>query len=756
MINEYYEGTPDVVYDTDTNATFRWSDDGTTCFGFFPVSLDNDYEFLMGHVMHRNLYEEAATKLMGKAIGVIEERHSDYIYWIEKQCYEKSYGLGRCWKNDYSSEYDYIISFWRLPNEEIIKEVIKHLGIDPKKCVLVEEDSQNMYEENVTVEDYILNGCSGYVEDGLEERNEPFKIDSRIEELIRSYNKPEETWQSMKEKEGWKTMAQRNSMIYQEGRINEYYTGNPDTVTELDDETYEVLRKWRYNDSSGISFGWFITSLDGGKEFVFGVDTSHYKLCKDIANKILGKAISSENITPLDIRDLTMAIYSLASFKGRTFEDAKVVTTWEKVSSPKLKEILDLIGGVEKYADYEYVFSGKKMGKLSVMDYINSNDTYLSQFEEEEISDETLYDSNWVSPSLLDMIREYNTPSSALAAKTSKLGNMTIAQYNSLIRQEGKKSKKTIKENNMKQNDEFSNYLDIMNEALKRNNFKAYEVARDMLDEAIGEMKHKEALLNEMKTNNFGILNHIFEQELPTLFKKNKKAVRNVIKTIKEDKNLLGEFNFYNVIKNQYNGDAALVAESNAVLDKLAEISVREIDLKTVIESNKKLKKVMFENGIVPSEFVDSESKALYESGHNILTKKKSASNMLQLIENYNVVCGYMDKHKGDKKNKNKNFDSLIEDFENKMKDTLNESEISFVQQITDFRTPIAEQRKEKLFNKFKNECINKINTMLNEDSDNLELKKLSEQINGMKFNNETIVKDIAKLLEIRDILMDD
>ena len=57
-----------------------------------------------------------------------------------------------------------------------------------------------------------------------------------------------------------------------------------------------------------------------------------------------------------------------------------------------------------------------------------------------------------------------------------------------------------------------------------------------MLDETINECKHEENLMNEMNTNNFGILNHIFENELPTLIKTNKKGVKNVIKTIKEDK----------------------------------------------------------------------------------------------------------------------------------------------------------------------------------------------------------------------------
>ena len=66
-----------------------------------------------------------------------------------------------------------------------------------------------------------------------------------------------------------------------------------------------------------------------------------------------------------------------------------------------------------------------------------------------------------------------------------------------------------------------------------------------------------------------------------------------------------------------------------------------------------------------------------------------------------------------------------------------------------------AEQRKEKLFNKFKNECITKVNEMIKEDSNNVELESLKKQLEEQKFNKDSIVQDIAKLLEIRDILLD-
>jgi hypothetical protein len=179
------------------------------------------------------------------------------------------------------------------------------------------------------------------------------------------------------------------------------------------------------------------------------------------------------------------------------------------------------------------------------------------------------------------------------------------------------------------------------------------------------------------------------------------------------------------------------------------------IDKDTIIESNRKLRKVLKENNVVPTEFIDEEYMKLYSAGHNILTKKQSLKNMVTLTESINSVENYMNKHKNDIVKEQVDPDKLIKEFKEKLKETLTESEMSFVQEITDWRSPIAEQKKEKLFNKFKNECIDKVNEMLKEDAGNVELEGLKKQLEEQKFNKDSIVQDIAKLLEIRDILLD-
>lgn len=769
-ILEYFEGTPDAVYDTERGVTWRWDDEQGTCFGYFPISLDHDYELFVGSRNHMMLAEEAAKKLVGKALIKVMEKYPDYMSWITSQCWDNSYGLGRYW--DFGTpKYPNIMVFWYPPSSHLLKEIVTELGLDPSKFLLVTEDSQTELMENMTVLEYIEKGLNGSADAEVKKIKElPLKIDPKVQDIIRSYNQPTDSWQSRKEKEGWNSLAQRNAVLYQENRqrIDEYFRGDPDTIDIFDDNTDELVGDINYRSEGVISFGFFQTSLDNTeKEFIYKTDICHHDICKQLAENIIGKAMASEDIENSEIQDVAASIYSCAAYKGRIFLKANVFTTWNRVSSATLENLLNLMGGVDKWKDLIYLVprwwdenwetDEISQKNINVIEYIaqgigadESRDRHQMERDFKPLLDE------WI----VDTIREYNRPNSTLAAKTAKLGNMTIAQYNSLIHQEEKEPKQTIKENdiNMKNNnyqEEFSNYLNIMSEALQKDDYKAYEYVKAMLDEAIEDSKHEKELMNEMNTTNFGVLNHIFENELPTLIKTNKKAVKKVINTIKEDKNLLGQFNFYNVIKEKYNGKVAETLDSKTALEHIAKIVCEEIDAKTIKASNKKLKDVMIECGVKPTEFVDEESMKLYENGNIILSNKRTTNNALNLIESYDAVSKWMDAHKEDKK-AGQDADEMIREFEEKLKNNLNESEMSFVQQITDWRSPLAEQRKEKLFNKFKNECIEKINSMLKEDANNVELKGLSDQLSEMKFDKNNIVKDIAKLLEIRDILMDD
>ena len=135
---------------------------------------------------------------------------------------------------------------------------------------------------------------------------------------------------------------------------------------------------------------------------------------------------------------------------------------------------------------------------------------------------------------------------------------------------------------NNKYNKEFSNYISIMKEALERENFEAYDAARVMLDESIEERKEQKALEDQVNTTNFGILNHIFEERLPELFKNNKKAPE-VIASLPADRIML-ETDCPYLAPVPFRGkrcDSSLLPHTAAAVAAFRGVTAEEIELLT-------------------------------------------------------------------------------------------------------------------------------------------------------------------------------
>ena len=109
--------------------------------------------------------------------------------------------------------------------------------------------------------------------------------------------------------------------------------------------------------------------------------------------------------------------------------------------------------------------------------------------------------------------------------------------------------------------------------------------------------------------------------------------------------------------------------------------------------------------------------------------------------KNYNSL----NESKGDTLNK-------INEFNEKYGNILTESEKTFVKEMFSSKS----EKKEKLFNNLKNECLMQINKLISEannENDIIGLNELKEQINTKYFNETTLVQDVAKLLEINVVL---
>ena len=286
--------------------------------------------------------------------------------------------------------------------------------------------------------------------------------------------------------------------------------------------------------------------------------------------------------------------------------------------------------------------------------------------------------------------------------------------------------------------------------ALENNDFLLYESLMENVNEAYKSYKKDRSLVYEC--SNFGLANYIFEDALPTLFKSNKNAIKEFISLVKEDKNLATQVRFYQALK-KYNNSL----DAKDYLNEMIELTTQNINPRTLNELMKKVSNIMKKHEIKPNERLSDELVGLFESCDYLFKNKKKLTNLSNVNEAFNNVVSYMQSHSENKVNESKeSFNTLIDEFEKKYGNMLSEAERDFVKEITQAKENDKNNKKEKLFNKLKNECLSLIDKLLSEsnDDDTSGLNAIKEQITSKDFCHETLVQDMAKLLEIRDILI--
>lgn len=294
---------------------------------------------------------------------------------------------------------------------------------------------------------------------------------------------------------------------------------------------------------------------------------------------------------------------------------------------------------------------------------------------------------------------------------------------------------------------QWRNLMIQASEALAKKNFSEYENLMMQVNNAYDNFKRDSSLYYEC--TNFGMANYIFEDVLPSVFVSKPSLMKEWMNIIKEDVNLLSQFQFYKALEN--------CSSSNDIKEYVNESLdlVRSgINVKTLSKSNNKLNQFLKEHDIKPSSHIPQDMLNLFESCDFLFKNKKKLNNLNVITEHLAVVSDYTSKVIKESVNNN-TISSLLEKVE-ASSNLLNEEEQNLVMSILDCKAKDGEQKKRKLYDKFKTECIKSIDKLLEnaEHDDSEGLKNIKEQLIKQEFCSETLVADIAKLLEIRDILM--
>lgn len=286
-------------------------------------------------------------------------------------------------------------------------------------------------------------------------------------------------------------------------------------------------------------------------------------------------------------------------------------------------------------------------------------------------------------------------------------------------------------------------------EAMEQGGIEAAEKYVQEMDDAFERYKEACNFEDSMIDSNFATINATLESVLPKLMAKNKKALRECVKLIKEDKNLLAQFKFCNALR-KFNCDT----DAKDYINESLKLVSKDINYKTLKESNRKFAKLLIKHNIKPSNINENEMKFAKNCDY-LLTHKKSLNNLTNFTNNLKNASDYLVENK--KLNENKvDILSMAEQVEKKL-NSLNEAEQALVKDIMMANSSGAETRRMNLFNKIKNECIEKINKMIseNEGDEKERLLNLKETIMLKEYDKSNIVGDIAKLLEIGAVLSD-
>jgi hypothetical protein len=286
-------------------------------------------------------------------------------------------------------------------------------------------------------------------------------------------------------------------------------------------------------------------------------------------------------------------------------------------------------------------------------------------------------------------------------------------------------------------------------EAMRAGNIEEAEKHMQEMEDTFERYKEACNYEDSMLDSNFAAINTTLESVMPKLMVKNKKALKECVNMIKEDKNLLAQFKFCNSLR-KFNCDT----DAKDYINESLNLVVKDIDYKTLKESNRKFAKLLIKHNIKPSEINESEM-TFAKNCDYLLTHKKTLNNLTEFTNNLKSASDYIVENK---KLNDRKVDvlSMAEQVEKKL-NSLNEAEQALVKDIMMANTTVAESRRENLFNKIKNECIEKINKMIDENtgSEKERLLNLKETILLKEYDKNNVVGDIAKLLEIGAVLSD-
>lgn len=286
---------------------------------------------------------------------------------------------------------------------------------------------------------------------------------------------------------------------------------------------------------------------------------------------------------------------------------------------------------------------------------------------------------------------------------------------------------------------------------------------RNSIDEAINEQEESiraKEFISSLNGKSFGFIKENFENLSNELFKtkKGRTIINNYVSCVKTNQPLLKMHQIYECIrKADKDGDV------DSYLNEAISL-IGEVDKKNYIKSRSDVAKVFAEaynelrktksNDDIQMMFENRDG--FYNSVDFVMFNKKSPRNLAEYNAKMSNIKKQIAEGAGYKITESKNIDEMVdelmENFNKKYGDQLENGVVELVKEM------FVNEDKESVFNKYKEQCINKLNETrkgFEESGDtdsSTRLTTIIERINKKSYNPETVNNDVYNLIEISTI----
>lgn len=294
--------------------------------------------------------------------------------------------------------------------------------------------------------------------------------------------------------------------------------------------------------------------------------------------------------------------------------------------------------------------------------------------------------------------------------------------------------------------------------------YKCIKEALEFIGDEEDETKVKEKLLDAVtilddknkveeknkalygESRNFGVIYSVIEGNTSNLNenKSKRKAYKDIITAIKENKVLKNQFMVYEALSKTdgIKDPASYVTEAITLIPGMPK--------KQIVETNTRLIEKIRKYNLYEMVDIPDDKMSLYESIEYLLLNKKNYGNLSEYNNAKSNIVEYITKHsvEGDN-NVNESYGDKAVELMDKYSNELNEDEINLLKTLSEC------EDKEGYFNDCRESVIRNltnVNSTLNGEN-HTDVNTIIESIKNKKFNPLTFVSDIAEMKEIGDVI---